>query len=503
VDYSWLEVLKKSLDSLDELASRLKGASTGETINDSQLRMVVGEIEENTSRVSRLLLFEKNRGIFSKYHITPRELYLLTPRIDEGTRKSLLRSDRKVFASIADRLSEATRLWRERIIQPAKTETPVLEPADKRQFQNYEPIPDCKALLLLGAGASMPLQLPTMADFWQIIQANCNTSEEQFAMSMLLNAAKDETTHLPPDLERVLMMLDRYKAYFDVLWEDPHFGLEDSMKYRLSVPFQPLFPWSHEKPLEQFMRRCSQSSIGISRIMDMVTRLMDAFYTKQLDEADVVNLYKPLFSSLGNLFGDNRTIIFTTNYDTAIEQYCRYEGIRLLDGFQKTGPSLIWNPVEYHQELDPGIKALMLFKLHGSLTWRKIGNEIIEFGMSARSMPGDTALIYPTETKEYPYEEPFKTAYKFLDRFLKTAEVAIVIGYSFRDRGITYIIDEAQSINPKLKFINVCGENIEDDTRKRFPYGSQVIEHDFTLGDNPGYLMQLNELINEILEANS
>ena len=76
--------------------------------------------------------------------------------------------------------------------------------------------------------------------------------------------------------------------------------------------------------------------------------------------------------------------------------------------------------------------------------------------MSARSMPGDTALIYPTETKEYPYEEPFKTAYKFLDRFLKTAEVAIVIGYSFRDRGITYIIDEAQSINPNLKFIIVA-----------------------------------------------
>ena len=119
MDYSWLEVIKKSLDSLDRLASRLRASSAGEPINESELRVVVGEIEENTSRVSRLLSLEKNRGIFSKYHITPRELYLLTPYIDDGTRKSLLRGNQKVFDSIADRLSEATKLWRERIIQPA------------------------------------------------------------------------------------------------------------------------------------------------------------------------------------------------------------------------------------------------------------------------------------------------------------------------------------------------------------------------------------------------
>lgn len=501
MDYSWLEVIKNSLDSLDRLASRLRAASDGEPINDSELRMVVGEIEENTSRVSRLLSLEKNRGVFSKYHITSRELYLLTPDIDDDTRKSLLRGNRKVFDSIADRLSEATKLWRERIIQPAEMETPVSEQVDKKQFQKYEPIPDCRVLLLLGAGSSRPLQLPTMTDFWKVIQANCSSKEEQYAMSMLLDAAKDETTHLPPDLERLLMMLDRYEAYFNILWEDPYFGLTDSMKYRLPLPYQPLFPWCRERPLEQFMRHCGQSSIGISRIRDVVTRIMDAFYTRQLDKAEVVGLYAPLFSLLNDRFRDNCTIIFTTNYDTAIEQYCRYEGMELIDGFQKTGSNLVWNPAVYYQKPDLDQKVITLFKLHGSLDWRKIGNEIIEFGMSARSMPGDTALIYPTETKEYPYEEPFKTAYKFLDRFFKTAEVAIVIGYSFRDRGITYIIDEAQSTNPNLKFIIVCGENPEDDTRKRFPYGSHIIGHNFESGENPKYLTRLNELISEISKA--
>ncbi len=130
MEYSWLEVIKKSLDSLDRLASRLRAASAGEPINDFELRMVVGEIEENTSRASKLLSLEKNRGVFSKYHITSRELYLLTPDIDDNTRKSLLRGNRNVFDSVANRLSEATKLWRERIVQPAELETPVLKQVD-------------------------------------------------------------------------------------------------------------------------------------------------------------------------------------------------------------------------------------------------------------------------------------------------------------------------------------------------------------------------------------
>lgn len=500
MDYSWLEVIKKSLDSLDRLATRLKAASAGETVNDSELRMVVGEIEDNTSRLSRLLSSEKNRDMLSKYHITPRELYVLIINIDDDTRKSLLQGKSKTFSSIADRLSESTQLWRKRIIRPAEIETPVVKQIDEKQFQKYEPTPDCKMLLLLGAGASRPLQLPTMADFWQIIQANSRSNEEQYAMRMLLDAAKDATTHLPPDLEILLMMLDRYEAYFNILWEDPYFGLTDSMKYRLPLPYQPFFPWSREKPLEKFMRSCGLSSIGISRIRNMVTKIMDANYTKQLDKAEVDGLYSPLFSLLDDHFKDNSITIFTTNYDTAIEQYCKYKGLKLIDGFQKTGPSLVWNPAEYYQKRDPSQKSITLFKLHGSLTWRKIGNEIFEFGISAENMPGDMALIYPTETKEYPYEEPFKTAYKFLDRFLRTAEIAIVIGYSFRDRGTAYIIDEAQSINPNLNFIIVCSENPEDDTRKRFPYGSHVIEHNFEPGKNPEYLLRLNELIREILK---
>lgn len=501
MDYSWLEVIKKSLDSLDRLASILKAASAGGSINDSELRMIVGEIEENSSRISRLLSFEKGRKVAFKYNITAHELGILTTHIGDDIWKSLLRGDNEIFSSVADMLSESTQLWRERIIIPAEMEVSVLERADVKQIQQGELPANPRVLLLLGAGASQPFHIPTMADFWKMVLADLRSDEEQFVMNMLLEAAKDETTHLPPDLERFLLMLDRYESYFQIFWEDPHFGMTSNW-LTYAVPYQRIWPWNHhETPLEQSMRRCFRLSRGVSTVRDKVLKIMNAFYTMQFNREEITGLYEPIFSSINNNFKNNSISIFTTNYDTAIEQYCRYNGLELIDGFQKMGPSLIWNPVEYYQKQDPSQKTITLFKLHGSFTWRKIGNEIFQFGMSAERMPGDKALIYPTETKEYPYEEPFKTAYKFLDRFLGTAEIVIVIGYSFRDRGITYIIDEAQSSNPNLKFIIVCGENPEDDTRKRFPFGSHVIELNFKPGENPKYLAKLNELISEILKT--
>jgi len=497
-DHTWLAVIKNSLDSLDTLAYRLRAISAEESIDDSQLRVAIGEIEETTSRISRLLSsLEKNRGVFSKYHITSRELYILLAHIDEDTKKSLRRRDREVIASVAGRLSEATKLWRERIIQPAEKEAAVLGVAEERRSQRREPMPGVRALLLLGAGASRPLRIPTMADFWQIIEANSHSPEEELALRMLLETTKDQTIHLPPDLETLLGMIDRYYGYLTILWEDPLFGARSNwIKY--ASPFQPLLPWSKEKPQDRFLRNCSHAYMGISRIKGSIMGAMDAAFTKEVNQTELVSLYQPLFSLLnGHFEGDNITI-FTTNYDTVIEQFCRLRDIELIDGFHKVGANLLWNPSAYYQKPRPGQKVITLFKLHGSLTWRKIGNEIIEFGMSASTMPGDTALIYPTETKEYPYEEPFKTAYNSLSRLLQTAEVAIVIGYSFRDRGITYIIDEAQSTNPNLKFIIICGERLDEETRSRLPYGCSVVEHDFKPGDDPEYLVQLNELIKEM-----
>jgi len=501
VEYSWIEVVKKSLDLINILAQKLRDASAGKSMSDSELRMAVGEIEENTSRVSRLLSLERNHEIkelIPSYYISSRDLAILTPDINSEVRKALLRGDRPAMESTADRLFASIQLWNERIIQPIEAELKVLKSTPKTTARGNDEIAfDCKVVLLVGAGASRPLEIPTMAEFWPILLANSHSKEEQLALELLLETAKDEIVSLPPDLEKIFELIDRYETYFKILWEDHNFGFP-SHALQFILPYQPLLPWLRENPRDQFLRKCGHASRGVSWIKTRLSQIMEKFYTKQFDQSEVLGLYQPLFSFLSNSLGMNNIVIFTTNYDNVIEQYCRYSGLKLIDGFQKSGPNLIWNPTEYCKQPDLNQRSVTFFKLHGSLTWKKISNEIFEFGMSADSMPGGKALIYPTETKEYPFEEPFKSAYRFLDSSLKKAEFVIVIGYSFRDRGITTIIDEAQSRNPNLKFIVVSGEKLGDDTRKRFPYGSHPIENDFKPGDNADYLVKLKALINEI-----
>lgn len=499
MDYSWIEVAKKSLTSIRVLAQKLQDTSIGTSLSDLELRAVVGEIEENTSRVSRLLSLERDHEIkelIPSYYISAQDLGTLTPDIDDEVRKALLRGDKNAMESLAHRLFAATTLWNEKIIQPVEAALKVLNTDKKDISKEIGELPsDCRVVLLVGAGASKPLQIPTMAEFWPILLANSHSEEENLALELLLETAKDETTSLPPDLEKLFEMVDRYETFYRILWEDANFGFQ-SHALQFILPYQPLLPWFRENPRDQFLRKCGHASRGISWIKTNLSKMMEAFYTKQFDQSEVLALYQPIFSFLGDGLGINNIVVFTTNYDTVIEQYCRYSGLKLVDGFQKSGPNLIWNPVEYYKGTNPSQKSVTLFKLHGSLTWKKIGNEIFEFGMSAESMPGGKALIYPTETKEYPFEEPFKSAYKSLDSSLKKAEFAIVIGYSFRDRGIMTIIDEAQSMNPNLKFIVICGHAPGDNVRNRFPYGSHPIENDFKPGDDSEYLIRLKAILN-------
>jgi hypothetical protein len=95
MDYSWIAVVKKSLGSINVLAQKLHDASTGESLSGSELGKVISDIEENTSRVSRLLSLERDyeiKEILPTFHISPEDLYVLTPDIDNEVRKAQRRA---------------------------------------------------------------------------------------------------------------------------------------------------------------------------------------------------------------------------------------------------------------------------------------------------------------------------------------------------------------------------------------------------------------------------
>ena len=142
--------------------------------------------------------------------------------------------------------------------------------------------------------------------------------------------------------------------------------------------------------------------------------------------------------------------IFSVNYDTCIEQFCKEYGLRYTDGFE-----LYWYP-ELFDDRDYDVK---LYKIHGSVMWYLTdrGSHVkipIASGEKdeIKLITGETAktlMVYPMGGK-WEYAEPLLELIRRLHVGLEKAEACIVIGYSFRDDYIRRIFFEAARTNKNL-----------------------------------------------------
>jgi len=183
-----------------------------------------------------------------------------------------------------------------------------------------------------------------------------------------------------------------------------------------------------------------------------------------------------------------RSSIFTTNYDTLIEQALDDLSIHYADGFTGTirrrfDPSCYGLDVYYPGDVAAGRvrrydKFLHLYKLHGSVHWRRDGIDVIQVSdprlgrwkewdakptaeMQAeleRQFPIDSGQlgILPTECKfaetlGMPYAHIFRALHQ---RLQEPQTFLLVLGYSFGDDHINRIIDDAMT-NPSLVLLVV------------------------------------------------
>ena len=163
----------------------------------------------------------------------------------------------------------------------------------------------------------------------------------------------------------------------------------------------------------------------------------------------------------------DRLNIFTTNYDRLIEAGADVAGLRLIDRFVGA-----LSPVFRSSRMDidmhynpPGIRGEPRYlegvarftKLHGSLDWISIGEEIRRIGLpfGAKSMQPflevagintnySSLMIYPNsakdrETAEYPYVELFRD---FAAALCRPNSTLVIYGYSFGDDHINRVIKD-------------------------------------------------------------
>lgn len=160
----------------------------------------------------------------------------------------------------------------------------------------------------------------------------------------------------------------------------------------------------------------------------------------------------------------NRVKLFTTNYDTLFEQAAQKEGIIVTDGFSYTFPrtfnsfyfdydfirrdeSNLMNEPDYVE------KVVQLYKLHGSVDWEKNQkNEIVKKENTEKPL-----MIYPRRDKyEQSYEAPyFEMFSRFQFELRKRNTLLITIGFSFNDKHIRTMVENALINNPDFNILIV------------------------------------------------
>ena len=160
---------------------------------------------------------------------------------------------------------------------------------------------------------------------------------------------------------------------------------------------------------------------------------------------------------LKELFKFDKPIeIFSTNYDTCIEQLC-YRNHRLYtDGFD-----INWNEKNFDNFRD-----IKHYKLHGSVIWYQNLNtkECIKIPVDAfreeeplklRLIYGEGVkplLIYPAQKAEY-IEPLTDLQLMFKHRLFNGTQFIIRVGYSFRDDYIVHMLWDAARANDELNVI--------------------------------------------------
>jgi hypothetical protein len=271
-----------------------------------------------------------------------------------------------------------------------------------------------RLLLFLGAGASVTLGLRLMGPFMELLEQDMGSALLEFMGEMF----KVPGAHR--DLEILFETIEKY---------------ESTASWCAGQP-----AWKHAISTQQF----SDFLGNVKQIKRHASDLVVSHYS-QVDPSSALRLYKDFLLLLLESNSPRHLPVFTTNYDTAIEDFVDAAGdeFQLLDGFS-SGSRREWSPEILHKYRAKSANAqryrILLFKLHGSSTWR-VNARTRKYTKESTAEPAgegsgyENALVWPGLTKTIK-KGPYETHYAYLEKCLRHAQLCVVVGFSFRDERV-------------------------------------------------------------------
>lgn len=265
--------------------------------------------------------------------------------------------------------------------------------------------------LFLGAGASTPYGMPTTKGLRDKIYG----APSPFPLKGLLDPARF------PDIEYTMAALGDTAAYAKSL----------GGKFYATLPGQ---------SFDDFVAKSKDCKKIIEK------HIFSSYSLDQKYHDTVKNTLEPLFGLARSETGS--VTVFTTNFDIAIEEYCRNitQGTRCIDGFglDEAKGEIVWKN-DFGADSDDSNDKVYLYKLHGSINWlAKSGAN--GWTYTARRPdtimsddPADDMYIRPSldAKAEATGKKPYADILHRFSKAIPSLDACVVAGYSFRDKRIS------------------------------------------------------------------
>lgn len=153
---------------------------------------------------------------------------------------------------------------------------------------------------------------------------------------------------------------------------------------------------------------------------------------------------------LGRTARKNPVEVFTLNYDVLIEHGLELERIPCFDGFVGSFQPFFHSDSLRRVETAPGANWTRLWKVHGSVTWRRIEqNGRMRVVRGAPDLAGE--MIFPSFQKyDESRQQPYSAFTERLTRFLDQDDALLVTaGFSFGDEHINNLVFGALENRPR------------------------------------------------------
>jgi hypothetical protein len=305
-------------------------------------------------------------------------------------------------------------------------------------------------LVFAGAGASKAVnatRYPTTIEFYQRLPEKLKDTP-LFRLAVEYLKTKQKTPD-PLDIEQVLWLMKDLREFTSKVSDPgsvPGWFVQDNRLIQLTSPG---VSYSINKLLEVG----NAATVSIDALSSEINARV---YDEYRDRPSKDELESNWLHLLRSLMATGQALeIATTNYDIIAEEAIKLAKAPVLTGrtteIQPTLDTTMWELRGLSVEQFSSYGRLT--KLHGSVDWTK-GRDRIYVGTPVFGGKHEQhAIIYPG-FKGPPTDTLFQQLHRYFQERLKDVEIALFIGYAFRDDYINQILERNLSRAAKIAVIN-------------------------------------------------